>query len=172
MFCANYCQTPLLGSLSQMPKYLRDLLEKGWPNDFREQIFPYIDEHRFAVLYSKNQASRPNSPVNVIIGLLILKEVFQLSDEELIGSLYFDARFQYALNTMDLPVQPVSINTLTNFRERLGKYMRETGIDLIKQEVEALNQRISECLKIDRKLMRMDSFMISSSCKKLSIILW
>ena len=170
MFCANYFQTPLLGSLSQMPKYLRDLLEKDWPNDFRKQIFPYIDEYRFTVLYSKNQASRPNSPVNVIIGLLILKEVFQLTDEELIGSIYFDARFQYALNTLDLTVQPVSINTLTNFRKRLSKYMNETGIDLIKQEVESLSQGVAECLKIDQKLMRMDSLMISSSCKKLSRI--
>lgn len=40
----------------------------------------------------------------------------------------------------------------------------------MKQEVEALSQRISESLEIDRKLMRMGSFMISSSCKKLSRI--
>jgi hypothetical protein len=84
MFCANN-QLPLIEPLDQMPKYLRELLEKGWVQDFRDKIFPYINERRFAVLYSKNQASRPNSPVNVIIGLLILKEVMQLTDEELIG---------------------------------------------------------------------------------------
>lgn len=170
MFCANYCQTPLFSSLEKMPKYLRKMLENDWPNDFREKILPYINEHRFAVLYSQNQASRPNSPVNVIIGLLILKEVFQLTDEELIGSLYFDTRFQYALNTMDMKVQPVSINTLTNFRSRLSKYLMETGIDLIKQEIESISKKIGETLNVDRKLMRMDSFMISSSCKKLSRI--
>lgn len=170
MFCPNYNQIPLIDPLDQLPKYLRRLLEKGWTKDFREQIFPYINEHRFAVLYSKNPASRPNSPVNVIIGLLILKEVMQLTDEELIGSLYFDARYQYALNTMHLPIQPVSINTFTNFRERLAKYLSETGIDLIKQEVEELAQRIAGYLKIDQQLLRMDSLMISSSCQKLSRI--
>ena len=170
MFCPNYCQLPLIDPLDQMPKYLRKLLEKGWTKDFREQIFPYINEHRFAVLYSKHSASRPNSPVNIVIGLLILKEVMQLSDEELIGSLHFDNRYQYALNTMHLPVQPVSINTLTNFRERLAKYLAETGIDLIKQEIEDLGGRIAGYLKIDQQLMRMDSLMISSSCKKLSRI--
>jgi hypothetical protein len=170
MFCPNYCQLPLIDPLDQMPKYLRRLLEKGWTNDFREQIFPYINEHRFAVLYSKYSASRPNSPINVVIGLLILKEIMQLSDEELIGSLHFDNRYQYALNTMHLPVQPVSINTLTNFRERLAKYLAKTGIDLIKQEVEDLGGRIAGYLKIDQQLMRMDSLMISSSCKKLSRI--
>ena len=170
MFCPNYCQLPLIDPLDQMPKYLRKLLEKGWTKDFREQIFPYINEHRFAVIYSKHSASRPNSPVNIVIGLLILKEVMQLSDEELIGSLHFDNRYQYALNTMHLPVQPVSINTLTNFRERLAKYLAETGIDLIKQEIEDLGGRIAGYLKIDQQLMRMDSLMISSSCKKLSRI--
>jgi hypothetical protein len=33
-----------------------------------------IDEERFEVLYS-TQASRPNTPVTIIIGLLILKEM-------------------------------------------------------------------------------------------------
>jgi hypothetical protein len=170
MFCPNYTQMPLIDPLDQMPKYLRRLLEKGWTKDFREQLFPYINEHRFAVLYSKNPASRPNSPVNVIIGLLMLKEVMQLTDEELIGSLHFDARYQYALNTIHIPAQPVSINTLTNFRERLAQYLTETGIDLIKQEVEDLGQRLAGYLRIDQQLLRMDSLMISSSCQKLSRI--
>jgi hypothetical protein len=169
MFFANN-QLPLIEPQTQLPKYLVELLEKGWTRDFREKIFPYINEERFAVLYSKNRASRPNSPVNVIVGLLILKEVMQLTDEELIGSLHFDTRFQYALNTMGYEVQPVSINTLTNFRRRLANYLLENEIDLVQQEVEALSQRIAKELNIDQQFMRMDSFMMSSSCKKLSRI--
>ena len=61
MFCANNYQAPLFDPLDQMPKYLRKLLEKGWTKDFHDEIFPYINEHRFAVLYSQNEASRPNS---------------------------------------------------------------------------------------------------------------
>ncbi|NLW48700.1 MAG: transposase [Firmicutes bacterium] len=169
MFCANE-QMPLISSLDQLPKYQRELLEKGWTKDFHDKILPYINERNFAVLYSKNQASRPNSPVNVLVGLLIIKEILQLTDEELISSLLFDTRFQYALHTMDRPVQPVSINTLTNFRNRLTNYLETTGIDLIKLETEAMAERIAKQLNIDPKLMRMDSLMISSSCKKLSRI--
>jgi hypothetical protein len=153
-----------------MPKYLREILEKGWTKDFHEMIFPYINERSFAVLYSLNPATCPNSPVNVLIGLLILKEVMQQTDEELISSLLFDKRYQYALHTMDLPKQPVSINTLTNFRNRLTNHLEKTGIDLIQIEVEAMAERIAQHLNIDQKLMRMDSLMISSSCKKLSRI--
>ena len=46
-----------------------------------EHIFPEIDETPFAVLYS-DRPSRHNTPVNVIIGALILKEIFGLTDEE------------------------------------------------------------------------------------------
>jgi hypothetical protein len=106
----------------------------------------------------------------VLVGLLIIKEVMRLTDEELIGSLIFDTRFQYALHTIERAAQPVSINTLTNFRNRLTNYLETTGIDLIKIEVEAMAERITKHLNIDQKLMRMDSLMISSSCKKLSRI--
>ena len=168
-YCRN-AQTPLIDPLWDMPKYLRELLEKGWAKDFHELIFPYINEENFAVLYSSNPATSPNFPVNVLIGLLILKEVMRQNDEELIGSLHFDKRYQYALHTIDKKKQAVSINTLTNFRNRVTRYCEQSGIDLVKNEVEAMSQRIANHLNISQKLLRMDSLMISSSCKKLSRI--
>lgn len=166
----NGQQFSLTDPLINMPKYLKDILKKSWADTFREYIFPNINEEPFAVLYSDNPASRPNSPVNVIIGLLILKEIFNLTDEELIGSIYFDIRYQYALGTTSYCKQPVSINTLYNFRKRLYEYEGKTGIDLIKQEVENLAKLIAKHLKVDNEKIRMDSLMVSSSCKKLSRI--
>lgn len=160
----------MMDPLNTMPQYLKKILLKSWAHTFQEYIFPNIKEERFAVLYSDNHATRPNTPVNIIIGLLILKEIFRLPDEELIGSLHFDTRFQYALRTTSFEQQPVSINTLTNFRSRLYNYEKETGIDLILQEIEDQAKLIAKYLKIDNQKVRMDSFMVSSSCKKLSRI--
>ncbi len=56
--------------------------------------------------------------------------------------------------------QPVSINTLTNFRERLEEYFKNTGIDLVQEEVEELSERIVKYLKINNKNIRMDSCII------------
>ena len=50
-------------------------LDNSWAKIFADEIFPNIDEERFSVLYS-SKASRPNAPVNVIIGALIIKELF------------------------------------------------------------------------------------------------
>ncbi|MBC7319640.1 transposase, partial [bacterium] len=113
-------------------------------------------------------ASRPNNPVNVYFGLLILREVFGQSDEEALYSLMFDIRYQYALHTTSFFEQPVSKNSLTNFRSAVYKYNQEHGVDLIQQEIEAQAKSFSELLKIDGHTIRMDSLMISSSCRKLS----
>ena len=145
------------------------MLYNSWAHIFQEIIFPEINESRFEVLYS-DKPSRPNSPVNVIIGALVLKEIFQLTDEQLLGSIFFDDRFQYALRLTSEERPPVSFNTFTNFRNRVYAYYKLTGIDLIQEEVESLSRLIAEHLNIDGKKVRMDSFMVSSSCKNLSRI--
>jgi len=170
MFKINESQQLRLDDpIAIMPKYLKEIIDKSWATDFKKHIFSKINEDRFSVLFSE-KASRPNSPVNVVIGLLIIKELFNQTDEELIGSLYFDTRYQYALNTTSYNKQPVSINTLTNFRKRLYNHLEKTGIDLIKLEVEELAENLAKLLNIKGNLERMDSFMVSSSCKKLSRI--
>lgn len=171
MFRKNsFQQMRLDDPLNNMPKYLKEILKNSWAHLFQKYIFPNINEERFEVLYSDNPASRPNSPVNVIIGLLVIKDLFDQTDEEVIGSLHFDDRYQYALRTTSFEKQPVSINTLTNFRNRVYNYYEETRIDLIQQETEAISKLIAKYLQIDGKRARMDSFMVSSSCKNLSRI--
>jgi len=61
-------------------------------------------------LYSNNAASRPNNPINAVIGSLILKELFSVTDDELLASSLCDVRFQYALNTTSFKDQPFSDN--------------------------------------------------------------
>jgi len=62
------------------------------------------------VLYSGNPASRPNNQVNVYFGLLILRKIFNQSDEEALNSLMFDIRYQYALHTTSFQKQPEQLS--------------------------------------------------------------
>jgi hypothetical protein len=154
----------LLSLTERERKYLKD----SWAETFSKKIFPFIEEDRFSVLYSDNPASRPNNPVNVYFGLLILREIFNQSDEEALNSLMFDIRYQHALHTTSFQEQPVSKNSLTNFRAAVYRYNQEHGVDLIQEEIEAQAKSFSKLLKIEGKTVRMDSLMISSSCRKLS----
>lgn len=95
---ANTQQLSLFDSYNTLTQREKRFLDKSWAKYFAEHIFPKIDEQPFSVLYS-NKDSRPNCPVNVNIGALIIKEFTGLSDDELLTALMFDIRFQYALHT-------------------------------------------------------------------------
>ncbi|MEA3423721.1 MAG: transposase [Bacillota bacterium] len=140
----------------------------SWAKGFSDIVFSAIDERRFAVLYSDTKASRPNNPVNAVVGSLILKEMFNLTDDELLASILCDIRFQYALHTTSYDEQPFSDRTFSRFRERLYNYYVETGIDLLHEEMESLAEIFTVYMDISPSLRRMDSMMVSSSCKKMS----
>lgn len=70
----TYQQMSFTDSFSGLTAREQKALEKSWAKVFADEIFPAIDEKRFSVLYS-DKASRPNTPVNVIVGALIIKEL-------------------------------------------------------------------------------------------------
>lgn len=121
----------------------------------------------FAPLYSEKRNSRPNAPVNVIVGALILKELMGLTDDEVMEECEFDFRFQYALHTTSFEDQPISDRTFSRFRERAAAYELVTGIDLIHTCVTALAEKIREFMDISPDIKRMDSMMIESNIKKM-----
>ena len=98
-FKTNDCQQLSFDdSFMNLTERERKALENSWAKIFADEIFPAIDEERFSVLYS-DKASRPNAPVNVIIGALIIKELFDYSDDEIVENLMLDLHLQYALHT-------------------------------------------------------------------------
>lgn len=123
-------QIMLTDSTFNLTEREKTFLEKSWAKVFADKVFPAIDEEIFSVLYS-DKASRPNTPVNVIIGALILKEALGDTDDEMVQALMFDIRYQYALHTTSFEEQPLSDRTLSRFRARCLAYETETEIDLI-----------------------------------------
>lgn len=142
-------------------------LQQSWAHYFAQDIFPKIDESPYAVLYSEKD-SRPNTPVNVQIGALILKELRHMSDEEVMDSLFFDMRMQYALHTTSWDEQPMSDRTLSRFRARCLQYEEETGVDLLGQTIRSLSKEIASLMHIDSTLKRMDSMMVEANIKHMS----
>ena len=117
----------------------------------------YFLNHIELSLYS-SKASRPNTPVNVIVGALILKEALGDSDDELVEALMFDIRYQYALHTTSFEEQPLSDRTLSRFRARCLAYETETGIDLIHMCVISLAKEIAEFMKLTPSMQRMGEY--------------
>ena len=163
---ASMQQMSFLDSYNTLTDREKKFLEKSWAKYFAEHIFPKIDERPYAVLYS-GKDSRPNTPVNIQIGALIIKEFKGLSDDELLEALMFDIRFQYALHTTSFLEQPMSDRTLGRFRERCSAYEKETGIDLLHDTIVSLSGEMAEMMKLDLSLKRMDSLMVASNIKRM-----
>lgn len=167
-FKENDCQQLTFNdSMWGLTEREKRMLDKSWAKPFSEKIFPLIDEKRFSVLYS-DKASRPNSPVNVIIGALILKELFGMSDDDILEALMFDIRFQYALHTTSFEEQPLSDKTLSRFRNRCYTYELAHKVDLIHDTIVELSSEMAKLMKINGQIQRMDSLMIASNIKRLS----
>lgn len=164
----DYQQLTLHDSFLNLSPRVQKIIRNSWCNDFAEIVFPAINEERFSVLYDDNPASRPNTPVNFIIGALILKENGNLSDDELLESICCDVRYQVALHSTHYKEQPVSDRTFSRFRERIYNYSLKTGHDLLKEEMESLSQTYSSYMNLQSNIKRMDSLMVASHCMSMS----
>jgi hypothetical protein len=71
MFVPNI-QPQLLGFETELNQKLRDALISSKEKWFYDLVFANINKFDFRVLYS-DQASRPNTPVKVLVSAIILK---------------------------------------------------------------------------------------------------
>jgi len=160
-------QIPMFSTLDDLPDKQRQRLESSWAATFYEQFFRRIDEDIFAILYS-DQASRPNIPVNVLVGLEALKAGFGWSDAEVEAQMAFNIQVRYALGYRDLTVGHFELRTVYNFRRRLAQHMQETGENLLEEAFEQVTDEQIEALELKTGKLRMDSTQIASNIRQMS----
>ncbi len=116
-----------LGSLDVLlsPEKIARLEKKHWAGGFRRKALPVLlaNEDTFRPLFCEDNG-RPNKPVAATLGLLILKETFDLTDEGALDNFEFNASWQYALD-VDPDEAHVCQKTLHNFRVKMSKAEEE-----------------------------------------------
>jgi len=155
-------QPALISAASELPEKQRKRLEKSWAGPFYQEFFSRIDEQAFAVLYS-DEPSRPNVPVNVLVGLEAMKAGFGWSDQELYENYCYSLQVRYALGYDRLGDGDFEIRTLYYFRERLSQYNAEKGINLLEKAFEKITDAQIVALKVRTGMQRMDSTQIASN---------
>ena len=115
-------------------------------------------------------AFSPNAPGNVIVGALIIKELFDLSDDEVVENLMLDVHYQYALHTTSYEEQPLSDKTWSRFRRRCYEYERLNGVDLFHGCVCDLSGKTAKMMGITSRIKRMDPLMVEANIRNLSRI--
>src|SRR6056297_3566112 len=152
-------QKRLFSFLNLLPKGMRARIENSIFPLFYEEVFCKIDEQLFAPLYSE-KASRPNCPVNILVGLEILKHLFNLSDKQLFDTYARDIGYKLALGLQELAEGDISLRTLYNFRNRVVAYDQEHGVDLMLAVFERLTARFIEKAGVSTDIIKTDMTML------------
>lgn len=139
----------------------QDKLQNSIWHTFRSEVFEKVDESSFDVLYPSH-TGRPNSPINEVVTLLVIKELYDWSFRELEEHMYWNIGVLYACG-QSIGNTTVSLRTLTNFIRSLREYQDQTGIDLFNLEFNRLIASQIETFKVNTRIARTDSTQIATN---------
>jgi len=162
-------QQKIFTAVDLLPYAAKKRLENSWANSFYNDFFCNLDEEVFSVLYS-DKKSRPNTPVNILMGFETLKSGFGWSDEELYNHFLFDLQVRYALGLHDFDEEYFDLRTIYYFRAALVKYEQVHDINLIQEATEKITDEQIERYELKTGLQRMDSTQIQSNIQNMSRI--
>lgn len=115
--------------------------------DSKHQLFKLANmvdwslfENSFAPLFCRDNG-RPPKPIRLMVGLLMLKHLRNVSDEQVVAQFTENAYYQYFCGMESFSIAaPCAASELVHFRHRIG----EVGIELILKESIRINLAIED----------------------------
>ncbi len=163
---SRHLQPVLVCSVNELPEEQSEYLNTSWSGVFYREFFCRLNEEPFAVLYA-DIPSRPNVPVNVLVGLEYLKAGNGWTDKEMYEAFLYNLQVRYALGYDEFGKGKFDLRTLYYFRERLSRYMQETGRNLLDQAFEQVTDQQIAAFQIKTNLQRMDSTLVASNIRRM-----
>lgn len=162
MFKKTNPQQNLFGVDTQLSDGLRTRLRASWAHLFKVEILPILFrcEDKFSVLYGKT--GRPNFSVARVLGLCLLQEYNDLSDQQALDAFGFDIRWRYALDASDEHAY-LSRRSLVEFRRRLAA--KDPEMTLVRGIFEKISGRAIKKLDLSTSQQRLDSTLVVSNIR-------
>src|SRR5438552_3530074 len=160
MFRPTSPQRPLFGAEHRMSEEKRLRLSQSWAHPYRQHALGLIDESRFHRFFDEDNG-RPNKSIRLLVSVHLFKEMFDLTDNEALEQLEWNAAWHYALD-----IEPEQAHacqkTLHNFRAKvLGD---DEGASLF----EETTARIIAAAQLRTSRQRLDSTHIVSNIRLLT----
>jgi len=146
------------------PKRLA-LLESSWAHLFREEILHKLPAEKLFPLYSEHFGRRTKE-LYAMLGLVLLQQQHDLTDEEAIRQFAFNIEWHYALNVTDASdiSSYVSPRTLWTMRDIIGSLKLEQVL------FENVTGALTKLFELDPSKQRLDSIHIFSNMAHLGRI--
>ena len=146
------------------PKRRREL-DKSWAGLFRSKILQTLPVEELRKHYHKC-TGRPTKELYSMLGLMILQQMHNLTDEQAVEQFAFNIKWHYALNiTGSSDVHSyVSLRSLWEMRRIL------TSENLHQVMFNKITKKLAKVFKVDLKKQRIDSVHIRSNMRHLGRI--
>jgi len=158
----SYKQYDLFSVTDSLSDNQRSMLESSIEHSFFINIFSKINESDFDVLYS-TKTSRPNVPVNQLVGALILKHLYNWTYQQLFMNLNFNILTRHALGVQNLGGSIFAEASIFNFQNKVIEYYVQTGHDLLTTVFDSLTAVQLKEFGIKTDIQRGDSFLLGSN---------
>jgi hypothetical protein len=163
MFRPSDPQRTLFDAGGLLPPEKRERCRQSWAGPFREKALPILRkvESEFADLFDP-ELGRPNRPTELVLGVLILKDLGDLTDQEVLDALEFDTRYWWAFEREPRDLH-LCQKTLHNFRMAMADPKKAKAQLAFRRVTDELIQALG--VKVD--LQRLDSMHIVSNVARL-----
>ena len=143
----------------------RQLLANSWSGLFQKEILPDLPVESLRTHYH-DWNGRPTKELHSMIGMMILQQMHDLTDEEAIEQFCFNIQWHYALNitSPDDAASYVSGKSIWTMRDKLSTEEAYNDIFAITLK------RLAEIFKVDFSKQRIDSVHVQSNMRHLGRI--
>ena len=161
MFKATSRQRTLFEIESGLSDSIKRRLKGSWAEGFAKKVLPVLldAEEEFSVLYCEDNG-RPNWSIARMLGISILKEMQDMSDQQALDCLSFDIRWQHALG-VESEEAYLSRRSILDFRSRM--VLVDPEMKMLRSVFNKVGDAAINDLKISTKEQRLDSTIITSN---------
>jgi len=161
----NHKQPYIFDPFGHLGDKRRDLLSNSWAGLFRQQILPVLPVDALRKHYHDCQG-RLTKELYSMVGLMILQQMHDLTDEEAVEQFAFNIKWHYALNITSNSDQYsyVSLKSIWSMRNML------TSEGLYHTLFDAVTAKLAKVFKVDFEKQRLDSVHIRSNMRHLGRI--
>jgi len=165
IYIKDHKQTEIFDPWSFLSPKRRLLLDQSWAGLFKEEILCELPVRELTPFFTDG-FGRPTKELHTILGVLILQQTNDLTDEESVNQLAFNIQWHYALNITEESdtAKYISLKTLWNARHLVVEN------DLSKTIFDAVTDKLGKVFKVNTDIQRIDSVHIKSNMRRLGRI--
>ena len=161
----DHKQLPLFDPWDYLSPKRRHILDLSWAGLFREEILPILPVRELKSCFS-DKTGRPSKELHTMLGVLLLQQAHDLTDEETVFQFSFNIQWHYALNITEESdsAKYVSLKTLWTFRQLVIDKKLDTIL------FEKIAGKLAEAFNVNTDKQRIDSVHIKSNMRRLGRI--